>query len=108
MGQYSSARQFTTKSRQSTKTRTKVKEPEQSRVVLLNDDYTHMNFVVEILMLIFHKNLEEANMLMMDVHRKGKGIAGVYPNDIALTKSEEVHTAAREKDFPLRCVVEPV
>jgi len=89
-------------------TRKKTKEPDNSRVVLLNDDFTHMNFVVEILISIFHKNLEEAIRLMMDVHRNGKGTAGIYPDDIAVTKSEQVHAAAREKEFPLRCVVEPL
>jgi len=101
MGQY-------TKKNPVTKTRAKFKEPENSRVILLNDNYTAMNFVVEILMSIFHKNYEDANRIMMDVHRNGKGTVGVYPNDIALTKTEQVHTAARDNEFPLRCVVEPL
>ena len=97
-----------TKIKPVTKTRTKFKEPEKSRVILLNDNYTTMNFVVEILISIFHKDSEEANRIMMDVHRNGKGTAGVYPNDIAVTKTEQVHAAARDKEFPLRCVVEPL
>jgi ATP-dependent Clp protease adaptor protein ClpS len=84
----------------------KLKEPEEFRVILLNDHYTTMDFVVEILMDIFHKNLEDASRIMMDVHRKGKGTVGVYPYDIAQTRAEQVHAAARENEFPLRCIVE--
>jgi ATP-dependent Clp protease adaptor protein ClpS len=86
----------------------KLKEPEEYRVILLNDHYTTMDFVVEILVEIFHKNIEDANRIMMDVHRKGKGIVGVYPWDIAATKAGQVHALARENEFPLRCIVEPV
>jgi ATP-dependent Clp protease adaptor protein ClpS len=86
----------------------KIKEPEEYRVILLNDHYTTMEFVVEVLMTIFHKNLEDANQIMMDVHRKGKGVVGVYSWDIACTKAEQVHAVAREHEFPLRCMVEPV
>ena len=85
----------------------KIKEPEEYRVILLNDHYTTMDFVVEVLMVIFHKNLEDANKIMLDVHRKGKGIVGHYSWDIAVTKTEQVHAAAREQEFPLRCIVEP-
>jgi len=84
----------------------KLREPENYRVILLNDHYTTMEFVVDILITIFQKNKEEANRIMLDIHRKGKGIAGLYPWDIALTKAEQVHTAAAQKEFPLRCIVE--
>ncbi|MDR0758934.1 MAG: ATP-dependent Clp protease adapter ClpS [Treponema sp.] len=84
----------------------KLKEPEEFRVILLNDHYTTMDFVVEILVQIFHKNLEDANRIMLDVHRKGKGIVGVYPYDIAQTKVSQVYEAAKEHEFPLRCIVE--
>jgi len=90
------------------KTRRKSKEPEQSKVILLNDNFTTMGFVVEILMSVFHKDSEEANRIMLEVHRNGRGMAGVYPNDIAVTKTEQVYAAAKEKEFPLRCVVEPL
>ena len=90
------------------KTTEKVKEPEEYRVILLNDHYTSMDFVVEILMVIFHKGLEDANKIMMDVHKKGKGLVGMYSWDIAATKMEQVHAAARANEFPLRCIVEPV
>jgi ATP-dependent Clp protease adaptor protein ClpS len=89
------------------KTRLKLKEPEEYNVILLNDNYTTMSFVVEILMIIFHKNSEDANTIMLDVHRKGKGIVGIYPWDIAATKLQQVHSAAKEREFPLRCIVEP-
>ncbi|MDR3248236.1 MAG: ATP-dependent Clp protease adaptor ClpS [Treponema sp.] len=86
----------------------KLREPEDFRVILLNDNYTTMEFVVDVLMTIFQKNGEEANRIMMDVHRKGQGIVGLYPWDIALTKAEQVHSAAAQKEFPLRCIVEQV
>lgn len=89
------------------KTTPKIREPNEFRVILLNDNYTTMDFVVDVLMVIFHKNLEDANKIMLDVHKKGKGIVGQYPWDIAATKAEQVHTAARENEFPLRCIVEP-
>jgi ATP-dependent Clp protease adaptor protein ClpS len=89
------------------KTDEKNKEPEQFKVILLNDHYTTMEFVVEILMVIFHKGIEDANKIMFDVHRKGRGVVGVYTWDIAATKTEQVHAAARENEFPLRCIVEP-
>jgi len=89
------------------RTTPKIKPPEDCRVILLNDDFTTMDFVVEVLMVIFHKKTEEANKIMLDVHRKGKGVVGRYPWDIAATKAEQVHAAARENEFPLRCIVEP-
>ncbi|MCL2128259.1 MAG: ATP-dependent Clp protease adaptor ClpS [Treponema sp.] len=84
----------------------KVREPEEYRVILLNDNYTTMDFVVEILMAIFHKNEADANRIMLDIHKKGKGMVGLYPWDIAATKADQVHAAARENEFPLRCIVE--
>ncbi|MDR0502191.1 MAG: ATP-dependent Clp protease adaptor ClpS [Treponema sp.] len=90
------------------KTSDRLKEPDHYRVILLNDNYTYMEFVVEILIEIFHKNTEEAYNIMMDVHKKGRGIVGIYVWDIATTKAEQVHAAARENEFPLRCIVEPV
>jgi ATP-dependent Clp protease adaptor protein ClpS len=84
----------------------KLKEPERFRVILLNDDYTTMDFVVEILIDVFHKNEAEANRIMLDVHRKGRGMVGVYALDLALTKMEQVHSLARQQGFPLRCSVE--
>jgi ATP-dependent Clp protease adaptor protein ClpS len=84
----------------------KLSEPEHFRVILLNDHYTTMDFVVEILITIFHKDEAEANQIMLNIHRKGKGIAGVYTWDIAQTKASQVHTMAKQQEFPLRCIVE--
>ncbi|MDR1838284.1 MAG: ATP-dependent Clp protease adaptor ClpS [Treponema sp.] len=95
------------KDRPASKSDEKTKEPEEFRVILLNDHYTSMDFVVEVLMVIFHKAIEDATRIMLDVHRKGKGIVGVYTWDIATTKTEQVHAAAKANEFPLRCIVEP-
>lgn len=86
----------------------KLKEPEEFRVILLNDHYTTMDFVVEILMLVFHKTPAEAEKIMMDVHKKGRGIVGQYSYDIAHTKAHQVHELARKNEYPLQCVLEPV
>ena len=83
-----------------------VKEPEDYVVILLNDDYTTRDFVVEVLKLIFHKNEEDANRIMLNVHHKGRGMVGIYTWDIAITKASQVHTIAKEYNYPLRCVVE--
>jgi len=95
------------KNKPASKTNEKLKEPEEFKVILLNDHYTTMDFVVEVLMDIFHKSAADANRIMLDVHKKGKGVVGVYPWDIAATKIEQVHNAARASEFPLRCVAEP-
>lgn len=81
-------------------------EPEEYRVILLNDDFTTMEFVVSVLMTIFHKNLPEATKIMIDVHRKGRGIVGEYSYDIAATKIHQVHSLARQMGFPLKCTME--
>jgi ATP-dependent Clp protease adaptor protein ClpS len=88
------------------KRREKLKEPEEYRVILLNDNYTTMEFVVEVLMIVFRKKREDATRIMLDVHQKGKGIVGVYPYDIAQTKANHVHALAREYEFPLKCIIE--
>ena len=84
----------------------KVKEPSEYVVVLLNDDYTTRDFVVEILKLVFHKNPEEATRIMLNVHNKGRGVVGIYTWDIARTKANQVHSIAKQHDYPLKCVVE--
>ncbi|MCL1991893.1 MAG: ATP-dependent Clp protease adaptor ClpS [Spirochaetes bacterium] len=89
------------------KSKDKIKEPENFKVILLNDHYTTMEFVVEVLVVIFHKTPEDANKIMLDVHRKGKGLVGVYSWDIAATKAQQVHLEARKREYPLRCIVEP-
>ena len=82
-------------------------EPTLYKVVLLNDDYTTMEFVVSVLETVFEKSPAEAFRIMMHVHQQGRGIAGVYPWDVAETKTETVTTLAREAGFPLRAVSEP-
>jgi len=82
------------------------KEPTLYKVVLLNDDYTTMEFVVEVLMSVFQKTASEAYQIMMHVHVNGRGIAGVYPWEVAETKAETVISMARESGFPLQAVTE--
>ncbi len=88
------------------KEETEVREPKMYRIILYNDHYTTMEFVVEILMKIFHKQAQEATRIMLDVHRRGSGDCGVYSLDIARTKVSQVHALARQHDFPLRCSYE--
>jgi len=87
-------------------TRVKVKEPPMYRVLLHNDDYTTMEFVVHVLMHVFHKPMAEATRIMLNVHQNGIGICGVYAFEVAETKVETVHTLARENSFPLRSSME--
>ncbi len=84
----------------------KTKRPPFFKVVLLNDDYTPMDFVVFILKDVFHKNHEEAVTIMMDIHQKGEGVCGVFTRDVAETKAELVITMSRRSEYPLQCRVE--
>ena len=86
----------------------KLKEPRDYVVVLLNDDFTTRDFVVEVLKLIFHKSPKEANRIMLNVHHEGRGVVGHYTWDIAQTKANQVHAIAKQYDYPLKCVVEEV
>lgn len=88
------------------KQKEKVKEPDMYRVVLHNDDYTTMEFVVEVLVKVFKKTVVQATSIMLDVHRKGQGQVGVYTYDIAQTKVKQVRQMAREREFPLKCTME--
>ena len=83
-----------------------LREPELYNVVLHNDHYTTMEFVVGILRSIFHKPIIEATKIMMDVHKKGKGVVGLYTYDIAATKAAQVREKAKEYEYPLECTVE--
>ncbi len=83
-----------------------LKEPDMYRVILHNDHYTTMDFVVEVLIRIFHKNAVEATKIMLDVHKKGKGFVGIFPYDIAVTKVAQVGRMAKEREFPLKCTLE--
>jgi len=89
------------------RTREQIKRPELYKVLLLNDDYTTMDFVIEVLETIFNKEPAEAYRIMMAVHTQGKGLCGAYPYDIAETKVETVIDRARENGFPLKATMEP-
>jgi ATP-dependent Clp protease adaptor protein ClpS len=89
------------------RTRQETKKPDLYKVFLLNDDYTTMDFVVEVLESIFHKQPAEAFRIMMMVHTRGKGLCGVYPHEVAETKVDTVIERAREQGFPLRAAMEP-
>ncbi len=81
-------------------------EPPMYKVFLLNDDYTTMDFVVEVLMFVFQKSLEEATQIMLNIHKRGMGLCGIFSFEIAETKVDTVHMLARERDFPLKCTME--
>ena len=87
-------------------TRQRVKPPSLYKVLLHNDDYTTMEFVVEVLRRVFNKSFEEATMIMLNVHRSGLGVCGIFTYEIAETKVDLVHTMARERGFPLKCTME--
>lgn len=88
------------------KSREQVKEPEMYRVVLHNDDYTTMEFVVEVLVKVFRKTVMESTKIMLAVHKHGRGHVGVYTYDIAATKVQQVRRMAREREYPLKCSIE--
>ncbi len=80
--------------------------PKEYHVYLLNDDYTSMEFVIDILITIFHKNYQEAEQIMLAVHEKGKGLCGTYSYEIAETKVAQVAQQAKEHGFPLKATME--
>jgi len=84
----------------------KVKPPPLFKVILLNDDYTPMEFVVVVLQTFFGMTREQATQVMLKVHREGMGVCGVYPKDIATTKVDQVGAYARKHQHPLQCVME--
>ena len=85
-----------------------VKEPPKYAVILHNDDYTTMEFVIEVLQRFFQKTHEEATRIMLSVHHQGKGVAGIYSFEIAETKVMQVTKHARQNGHPLMCTAEPV
>ncbi|TDK67284.1 ATP-dependent Clp protease adapter ClpS [Sapientia aquatica] len=86
----------------------KLKPPSMYKVVLLNDDYTPMEFVVAVIQEYFNKDRETAMQIMLKVHRDGKGVCGIFPKDIAATKVDLVMAYARQAGHPLQCVMEEV
>ncbi len=84
----------------------KIKYPKKYKVYLLNDDYTSMDFVIDILVSIFHKTYEQAENIMLEVHKKERGLCGVYTHEIAETKVMQVIKKARDNGFPLKATME--
>lgn len=84
----------------------KTKRPPFYKVVLMNDDYTPMDFVVSVLKDVFRKSQDEAVAIMLDVHQKGEGVCGVFTRDVAETKAELVIAVSRQSEYPLQCRVE--
>ena len=85
----------------------RLKRPPLYRVVLLNDDYTTMEFVIQVLQAIFHHSEEKAQQIMLHVHQKGAGICGIYTREIAESKVEQVIQFAQQNKHPLQCTMEP-
>ena len=83
-----------------------VKEPSMYRVLIHNDDYTSMEFVVDILQFVFNKSMEQATLIMLKVHNEGIGLCGVYTYEVAETKVGTVETLSRGNGFPLKCTME--
>ncbi len=86
--------------------KTRVKRPPMFRVIMLNDDYTPMEFVVEVLKTIFHQPHEEAVSVMLNIHHQGSGLCGIYTRDVAETKIDMATAFAREHEYPLQCRME--
>ena len=89
-----------------TKTRTKPKKPSMFKVLLLNDDYTPMEFVVMVLKRFFNMDLEAATRVMLHVHQKGVGVCGIFPYEVAETKVNQVMDFAKQNQHPLQCTLE--
>jgi ATP-dependent Clp protease adaptor protein ClpS len=86
--------------------KSRIKPPPLFKVMLLNDDFTPMDFVIVVLQKFFGMNREQATVVMLKVHREGKGVCGTYPRDVAATKVEQVSAFARQYQHPLACVME--
>ncbi|MDD2888980.1 MAG: ATP-dependent Clp protease adaptor ClpS [Aliarcobacter sp.] len=83
-----------------------LQEPKKYKVFLLNDDFSTMDFVIDVLVRVFRKSVDEATVIMMNIHNKGKELCGTYTYEIASTKVAQVKTMAREKGFPLKAIME--
>ena len=88
------------------KDKVKIKKPKNYKVIMNNDDYTTMEFVIEILVKIFNKSVIEAEKIMLDVHKKGRGVAGIYSYDIAITKVATAMSMAKSEGFPFKLTTE--
>ena len=88
------------------KIRVKLEEPAMYKVVLRNDNYTTMEFVVMVLRVIFHKSEQEAQRIMLEVHKRGRAVCGIYPYEIAETKVRQVESVAVQHKYPLSCELE--
>jgi ATP-dependent Clp protease adaptor protein ClpS len=88
-------------------TRERTEEPKKFKVILLNDDYTSMEFVVWVLMTIFRHSQASATRIMLHIHNNGIGVAGIYSREVAETRIAQVHEVAREAGHPLQCTMEP-
>ena len=88
------------------KIRQDIKKPSKYKVLMLNDDYTTMEFVVDVLRRIFHHPAIEATSIMLNIHNHGKGLAGLYTYEVAEAKVAQVHSSARSRGFPLKCELE--
>lgn len=87
---------------------TRTRQPPMYKVLMHNDDYTSMDFVVNMLLTVFHKAPTEANRIMLHIHFKGVGVCGIYPYEIAETKTAKVHVLAQAEGYPLRCSLDRV
>jgi len=83
-----------------------LQEPKKYKVFLLNDDYSTMDFVIDVLVKVFRKSLDESSVIMLNIHNNGREICGIYTHEIAATKVGQVKSMAREKGFPLKAVME--
>jgi len=88
-------------------TRDRVKEPQRFKVALLNDDYTSMEFVVYVLVTVFHHSQAQATRVMLHIHNHGVGVAGIYSREVAETRVAQVEQVAKEAGHPLQCIMEP-
>lgn len=83
-----------------------VSEPKKYKVILLNDDYSTMDFVIDVLTKVFRKTVDQATQIMLNIHNNGRDVCGIYTHEIAATKVAQVKTLAREKGFPLKAIME--
>lgn len=90
------------------KDKVKIKKPKNYKVIMHNDDYTTMEFVIKILVSIFNKSFIDAEKIMLDVHKKGRGVAGIYSYDIAITKVATAMSMAKSEGFPFKLTTEEV